>query len=299
MPTRREVFQTLQNSHQLPMPSQTALQVMRLCQNDATSLEDIAQVVQADPALSAEVLKYANSAFLATGVQVASIQRAAVKLGMKTISHLALCFSMLAANRQGSCRAFDFERFWSISLARAIAGKTLASHVKGSDPDEMFTCALLSHMGELVLASVFPDEYEIILAEDASGETRKTMERMRFAIDSAELTAELFLDWGLPATYALAAGFHEELDTSELGESTTRNVAELLNLSCRLAALCSGDRPTAPWFEATEKLAQAVTRKDDICPMVFDTVVEQWHEWGKAFAIATTACPSYEEVKAG
>jgi len=280
------------------MPSQTALQVMRLCQSDATSLEDIASVVQADPALSAEVLKYANSAFLATGVQVASIQRAAVKLGMKTISHLALCFSLLAANRQGSCRAFDYERFWSISLARAIAGKALATHVKKIDADELFTCALLSHMGELVLASVFPEEYEIILAENASCDTRKTMERMRFGIDSAELTAELFLDWGLPATYALAAGFHEELDTSELGESTTKQVAELLNLACRLAALCSGDRPAAPWFEATEALAQTVTGKDDICPVVFDTVVEQWHEWGKTFAIATMPCSPYEEIKA-
>jgi hypothetical protein len=89
------------------------------------------------------------------------------------------------------------------------------------------------------------------------------------------------------------------LDTSELGESTTRNVAELLNLSCRLAALCSGDRPAAPWFEATEELARTVTGKNDVCPTVFDTVVEQWHEWGKAFAIVTTTCPSYEEVKAG
>jgi two-component system, cell cycle response regulator len=297
MPTRREVFQTLQASHQLPMPSQTALEVMRLCQCDTTSLEDIARVVQADPTLSAEVLKYANSAFLATGVQVASIQRAAVKLGMKTVSHLALCLSLLATNKQGSCRAFDYERFWSVSLARAIAGKSLAAHAKNADPDELFTCALLSHMGELVLASVFPEEYEIILAEHVPCDTRKTMERMRFDIDSAELTAELFLDWGLPATYALAAGFHEELDTSELGESTTRNVAQLLNLACRFAALCSGDRPAAPWFTTTEDLAQAVTGKEGLCPAIFDTLVTHWHEWGKTFAIATIPCPPYEEMK--
>ncbi|MBE0584504.1 MAG: HDOD domain-containing protein [Desulfofustis sp.] len=281
------------------MPSQTALEVVRLCQCDTTSLDDIARVVQADPTLSAEVLKYANSAFLATGVQVASIQRAAVKLGMKTVSHLALCLSLLAANKQGSCRAFDYERFWSVSLARAIAGKSLAAHAKNVDPDELFTCALLSHMGELVLASIFPEEYEVILAEQAPCETRKKMERMRFDIDSAALTAELFLDWGLPATFALAAGFHEELETSELGGSTTKYVAQLLNLACRLAALCSGDRPAAPWFTATEDLANTVTGKDGICPAVFDSVVELWHEWGKTFSIVTTPCPPYAEIKAG
>ncbi len=297
MPDRKEVFNALRTTHQLPVPSPTAMAVMRLCRSDSASLDEIATAIQADPLLSAEILKYANSAFLATGVQVASIQRAAVKLGMKSIAHLALCFSLLAANRRGACHAFDYEGFWSGSLARAIAGKAIAGHARGFEPDEIFTSALLSHMGELVLASIFPDDYGSLLAEQASPEARRALERERFAIDSAELTTELFLDWGLPASYALAAGFHEELDMSELGESTTRRTAELLNLACRIALLCQGGRPSPVWFAETESLAESIIGGTDSLAGLFDNSVAQWREWGNAFGVATSPCPSFTELQ--
>lgn len=75
---------------------------MRLCHSETTSLADIAQVIQTDPALSAELLKYANAAFLSTGIQVASVQKATVKLGMETVVRLALGFSLLSHNKKGN-----------------------------------------------------------------------------------------------------------------------------------------------------------------------------------------------------
>jgi HD-like signal output (HDOD) protein len=299
MPNRKEVFISLQNMHQLPTPSPTAIEIMKLCRSDTSSLDDIAQLVQVDPTLSAEILKYANSAFLATGAQVASVQRAAVKLGMQTISRLALCLSLFASNRQGRCRGFDYSGFWSASLARAVAGKALARRSGSFDPDELFSCALLSHMGELVLASIFPEEYEIILNEQTSAEERRTMERLRFDIDSAELAAELFLDWGLPAPFALAAAFHEELETSELGESTTRKAAELLHLACRISLLCQGFRPAIDWFEETETMAAKLIGTTEKLSTVVDAITSQWQEWGKTFALPTRSCPPYDEIRNG
>lgn len=77
---------------------------MRLCHSDTSSLNEIAQVIQLDPALSSEVLKFANSSFFDTGIQVASIQKATIKLGMKTVVNLALSLSLLSANKSGKCR---------------------------------------------------------------------------------------------------------------------------------------------------------------------------------------------------
>lgn len=299
MTNRKDVFNKLNDTKKLPSPSKTALEVMRLCQSDNASLNEIAEIIQIDPSLSAELLKYANSAFLATGIQVASIQKATVKLGMKTVVNLALCFSLISTSKSGQCQEFDYGNFWSTSLAQAIATKTIASISNEFDPDELFSAALLSHMGELALASLYPHEYAAILSNQPTSEVRKNLERVQFGIDSAELTTELFLDWGLPAPYALAAGFHEDVGNVELGESTTKKIAELLNLSYHIAQLCHGARPSRQSIEMIEEMADSCDVKKEDFGTIFDTIVTQWQESGKAFNISTKQCSLYEEIKAG
>ena len=298
MTVREDVFKKLKANPKLPTPSRTALEILRLCRSDTSSLREIAQVIQVDPALSAEVLKFANCAFLATGIQVASIQKATVKLGMKTVMNLALCFSLLSVNKDGNCAEFNYENFWSTSLAQAIAAKTLASLGSVDDPDEMFVCGLLSHIGELALASLYPKEYSRILIDQPSREARINLERCRFGIDSAELTTELFLDWGLPAPYVLAAGFHEDLATVDLGESTTRRVTELLHVSHQIALLCQGVHISTQSLTTIEKMVQTFDGINEDFSTVFDKIVRNWHESGDTFKIKTRKCAPYDEIKA-
>lgn len=299
MTQREDVFKKLKANPKLPTPSRTALEILRLCRSDTSSLSEIAQVIQIDPALSSEVLKFANSAFLATGIQVASIQKATVKLGMKTVMNLALCFSLLSVNKGGNCSEFNYDNFWSTSLAQAIAAKTLANLCSTYDPDEMFVCGLLSHIGELALASLYPKEYGSILSDQPSREVRINLERAQFGIDSAELTTELFLDWGLPAPYVLAAGFHEELATVDLGGSTTKKVSELLHVSYQIALLCQGVQISKQRLIATEKMVRTFEGINGDFSSVFEIIVRNWHESGETFKIKTRKCPQYDEIKAG
>ena len=157
---RKDIFNKLNATQKLPTPSRVALEVMRLCHSESASLGDIAKIIQTDPALSAELLKYANSAFMSTGIQVTTIQKAAVKLGMRTVVNLALSFSLLSHHRDGRCQAFDFAEFWSLALSRAIAAKCIGSSGNEFEGDELFICGLLAQMGKLALASLFPEQYE-------------------------------------------------------------------------------------------------------------------------------------------
>lgn len=272
---------------------------MRLCRSETTSLNDIARVIQTDPALSAELLKYANAAFLATGIQVASIQKATVKLGMKTVVNLALGFSLLSHNKQGQCRSFDYEKFWSMALFQAIAAKTIAGLCKEFDPEEIFICALLSRMGELALASLFTEQYADILAGNPSHLIRQTMEKDEFQITSPELTLELFLNWGLPAHYALAAGFHDDLDYAELGAGPTRKIAELLNLSHRIADICHSAQPTPEQLGAVEQTAKNFRVDGENFSSIFDSIISQWHDLGEVLKIRTRQCLFYNDIMAG
>lgn len=107
------------------------------------------------------------------------------------------------------------------------------------------------------------------------------------------------MDWGLPAPYALAAGFHEELDSVELGESTTRRVAELLHLSYRIALLCHGIKPSPEYLDMIENMAHGFDVVEGDFSSIFDTIVNRWQEWGQTFNIPTKQCLLYDEIKAG
>lgn len=319
MTTSRTVFDKLSKTNKLPSPSGTTMKVIQLCSDETTSLNDIAKVIETDPALSAELLKYANTAFLSTGIQVASVRKAAIKLGTRTVVNLALGLSLLSCNKQGNCAEFDYEKFWSLSLLQAIAAKVFAGSGKEFDPEEMFICALLSHMGQLAFASLFPREYGDLLNEFAlassgdEGDTtdasdilatqpppllRRKMEKERFDIDSAELTVELFLDWGLPAHYALAAGFHDDLAYAELGTGTTRTIAELLNLAHQLAEISLHLQPTQTQLSAFVKNGQKFNVGEEEFGGVFDKIIAQWQDWGEVLEIETQQCPLYNEIMA-
>ena len=98
---RKEIFTKLLETQDLPTLSQTALKVLRLSRSSSASLNDLAEVIKLDPILSAEILKYANASFLSTGIQVVSIQKPVVKLGLKTVVNLVVSLSLLANNKKG------------------------------------------------------------------------------------------------------------------------------------------------------------------------------------------------------
>ncbi|MEE4239919.1 MAG: HDOD domain-containing protein [Desulfopila sp.] len=292
---RKEIFARLNRDFKLPSPSATVLEVMRLCNSESSSLKEIADLIQTDPALSAEIINYANSAFLATGVQVASVQKATVKLGMKTVVNLALGFSLLSSNRIGKCAQFDYPLFWGTSLAEALAARELCSRYGNFDPDEIFITALLAHMGTLSMATLFPEEYATMLKDQAGNFPAKSREVEVFGIDRAEFTVELFLNWGMPAQYALAAGFHEDLGRVELGTGKVLQAATLLFLAHHIAALCQSTEcqpeTLKTILQTAEKYAVPITPFSEL----FDTIVTSWHEHGRLFDITTQDCYSYNE----
>ncbi len=291
---RREIFNKLKNESNLPSPSGTVLEVMRLCNSDSSSLNELAETIQADPSLSAEILKYANSAYLSTGIQVASVQKATVKLGMKTVVVLALGFSLLADNRLGACAGFDYSLFWRRSLAEAIAARELARKNKGLDPDEMFICGLLSHMGSLSLATIFPDKYGELLLSKTTEQSLMTHEFDEFGISSAELTSELYIEWGLPVQYALAAGFHEDLVSVELGSGATLQTTVILYLAHQIAQMCQNSEPQPDLLDKLKSTADKFDMEIDVFSKTFSVIVESWHYHGKIFGIPTKECYLYD-----
>jgi HD-like signal output (HDOD) protein len=144
----------------LPSLPAVALELLRLCRDEETNLRRVAEAISRDPALSARVLRAANSASLAARGKVSTLTRAVPLLGSNATLALALSFSLVRGRRRDDRSGFDHRIFWRRAVFSALAGRVLAeSGVRSADPEEAFLAALLQDLGVLALAEVFPAEY--------------------------------------------------------------------------------------------------------------------------------------------
>src|SRR5690242_8269468 len=214
-------FDELKTTGKLPSPSGVALAIIELCRKDGVSIEEIAHAVRADPALSGRIIKFANAAANAPRRPIVSVPEAIQLVGINTVRQLVLGFSLLGQYRTGACAAFDYSRYWSRSLAVAIAASALCLRVRSAPPDEAFTCGLLSDVGTLALATIYPDEYaELVSTHPASVQDMARIERERFATDHNELGAALLADWHLPRLFVVSVFHHEAPEHARLPEGS-------------------------------------------------------------------------------
>jgi diguanylate cyclase (GGDEF)-like protein len=295
----------LKATNQLPSPSGVALAILRLVENEKSTIQEITQVLMSDPALCGRLLKIANSSFSGRARPASSVKDAYSQLGGRMVRNVALSFSLLSQYERGACQEFDYPAFWSHSLAMGVAAQAAAHHTGGIVSSEAFTCGLLSQVGRLAFVTIYPDGYgEILKAirEEADLENRlvklRATERKSFATDHIELGAAMLRDWGLPETFIVAI---EHMDNSKLptmpNADRVQTLVQLLRTASRMADVClasDADRP----HRMFDLLAVAKETKIEtkVLLAICDRVVAEWRDWGKILQVETKALPPFAEL---
>lgn len=234
-------FEDLKATGLLPSPKGVALAVLDLTQRPDASIPALTRLVQTDPAMAGRILRYANAARGGSLRHIASLPHAIVFLGLYRVRQVALGFSLIDHYRSGNCLAFDYPAYWTASLAAGIAAQQVA-HQAQCPPDESFTCGLLSGVGRLALATVFPYEYGEILAGAPSELALRQAEVDSFGLHHAELSAELLEDWGLPEIFHQAVRYHEiPAEAPFPAGSRAHALTAVLHFAARVGHLLSMD----------------------------------------------------------
>lgn len=185
-----------------PALSQSARHLDESMHDENNSIADITGAILSDFTLTQKVIRLANSAmYSAIGGEITTITRAAVVLGMNAISHLALSIRFIDTL---SASAPDSEEA-RVELAKAmLAGDIARNVVTGSNMtngEEAVVCALMHHLGRLLLVFYFPDEWSAIqkiAAGDYSRENDATLQVIGVTMD--EISQEISKNWRLPKT---------------------------------------------------------------------------------------------------
>ncbi|MBK7001955.1 MAG: HDOD domain-containing protein [Rhodoferax sp.] len=295
-----ERYATLRATGKLPSPKGVALSIIRLLHRDDYRMADLVQLVQSDPAIAGRILYFSNAAAFGRSRPIVSLQRAIVALGTFRVRDLVLGLSVMHSHRSGTCPAFNYEEFWGHSLATGIACQKLAQYAQITS-EEIFTVGLLARVGELALASIFPDDYSNLLltARDHRLDIAP-MEQNLFGMDHHELGASLLNEWGLPEVLMQAAFHHEAPDAAGFADgSRVQTLTQSLSFASSLARLCMVDDESR-WGLLPALLARAARLGigGDALNELVDSMVEHWHEWGTQLQVRTQDVPHFADILA-
>jgi diguanylate cyclase (GGDEF)-like protein len=281
-------FAALKAGGLLPSPQGVALAILELTQRSDASVKTLTHLVQTDPAIAGRILRYANAVHGGSLRHIASLSHAIVFLGMFRVRQIALGFSLIDQYRSGACVAFDYLGYWTASLATGIAAQQVSAQAQ-CPPDESFTGGLLSGIGRLALATVFPIEYGEILIHDLDALSLREAESKSFGLDHATLSAELLADWGLPEIFHLAVRYHElPTEAPFAAGSRAQALTSALHLASKVGMLLNMD--AAQRWERLPSLYHAAAQlglEDTQVPPLVENVVAQWQDWGRELRLPT------------
>jgi HD-like signal output (HDOD) protein len=227
-------FETIiQTMGDLPPVPTVATKVFQMLQDPRTSLKDLAKVISHDPALSARLLKIANSAFYSVPNEVSTLERAVVLMGETTVRNLVFESYLRAANASFGVMQ---RRIWEDSMGCAIGTRLIIQHLGGADPDEAFLAGLFRHVGKIVMHNRHPETYRqaLQLCEHRNLKLLD-VERGLFAYSHEKVGAAILDHWHFPPLLVQSTLHHHDLSVDTAAHPDLLLITAAVNLA---GALC-------------------------------------------------------------
>jgi len=198
------------------------MRVIALIKNPETSVKELEAVIGQDPALTAGILRQANSAYYGYARRISSLQQAIVMLGFQVTQGLAMSAAIAPLLKtQLVGYQIDQEGFWKHSLLTAMAAKRLCQYRKLPYGDIAFTAGLLHDIGKLIISIYVQEEGDYLLKKVTEDKLSYVeLEEKVIGFDHARVGGFLARSWNLPDDLVVAISFHHSL-------SNAQNYAEL------------------------------------------------------------------------
>jgi diguanylate cyclase (GGDEF)-like protein len=221
----------------LPSPPSIAVRILDVIKSEDFSFNDLAGIIQSDPALASRIMRLANSGLYAMPKGVSSIEKAIAVLGANAVKNIALSFVLSRVFQGPRGERFDFDVLWRRSTTAAVAGELLSAEI-GFKSEDTFIATLLQDVGIAVMFLCRSDDYLSVLDEKVvTGLPITTVERRVFGFDHQEVGAELLKMWDLPENVYQAIRHHH--DPSHAPREL-KTLCDVVRTSDRLSAVYYG-----------------------------------------------------------
>ncbi|MGS2720655.1 HDOD domain-containing protein [Paraglaciecola aestuariivivens] len=177
---------------------EAVIKIKQLIDDNTTSMEDVAEVINYDPAVMSQVLKVSNSALYKFPNTITTVSKAIQVIGTRSIYDLVLAYGVASAFQDLPTDVIDLDKFWEQSVSCALLSKHLAEEVGIRESEQLFVCGLLHNIGELTLVKLNP-EVAKLCAQLTSDATPLMLQKQHLGFTYTDISAALLTKWGIPA----------------------------------------------------------------------------------------------------
>lgn len=197
----------------MPTLSPVVHKITEVANNVKSSAQDLTDVIQLDPVLTAKVIRMVNSAYFAMPSEVKSLKPAVIMLGLNTIKNVALSSAFLGKVHLKNNTSLNAQDFWKHSLGVGVASKLIARRL-GIDPkfvEEYFIAGLIHDIGKVLINNFFPDEMnEIMDAASKKQEPITDIEKRILGLTHEEIGIAIGKKWKFTNNLLYAVGRHHQ-----------------------------------------------------------------------------------------
>ncbi len=189
----------VQTEIQLPALPAVAMEVVDLVDNPRTSASKLGRVISTDQALTAKVLKIANSPFYGFPRRIATIDFAIIVLGFDALKEVVISLSLMSALQKKNDEYFDTNKFWDHSITCGVAARRLAKDLGYRVSGEAFVGGLLHDIGLQVFHKYFNADFRACVhLTREHGITFYEAEKIILGITHQDIGGWLAERWNLP-----------------------------------------------------------------------------------------------------
>lgn len=194
----------------LPALPAAALAVMRETDSPTGTAQSIAKYLSQDQALTARILRLANSAYYGLSRQIMDVPDAVVVLGMRCIRNLCMVASTYPwMTKPLKGYGLGPKEMWTHSFAVAVGAEQVARKSRSTASDQAFTAGLLHNLGKVALSIWLEEKLTGMVAIACREElTFDQVERKILGFDHCDVGAHMGEVWNLPRPLVDAMQYH-------------------------------------------------------------------------------------------
>jgi len=217
---------------ELPLLPDILLHLNRVLHSKSVTIDAVNTIIEKDPALTAKILKLANSSYYGLSYLVGTLKKAITVLGFNTIRNLAVTVSVSGVFTRNHHRSIDVQELWHHSIGCAIASKSLLSKKDPVIQEKAFMCGILHDIGKIIIFLNLPEDTKKILDKIRGNKflTQSEAERELLGFDHSDLGSFIAEKWHFPKELACSISLHHnpEQFASFTDKLENRNEAETL-----------------------------------------------------------------------
>ena len=192
---------------ELPPLPDVAMRLIGAVNDERAGTNAIVAILRTDAALTAEVLRRANSPAYGLAAKVSSLGQAVMLLGVDEVRRMATTISLSKHFGRGQPA---MRRLWRHAFARALVAERIAASSGTASGEAAYTAGLLADIGVYGFMVSFPDAERRVLEAVSTGEAMLEAEEREFGVNHCQAGEWLSQRWRLPESIAAAVLSHHQ-----------------------------------------------------------------------------------------